>query len=219
MRHLRTANYHQPGSSSCLVLLHYDTLAGIARGEIQLAFRRWKRPTVRSGGTLLTGAGKLQIGKVSTVRLESITPGEAELAGYSSVEALVSELNRQAAGDVYRIEVLSLREDPRIALRQAPLSASDLSDLRARLTRLDSVPPNGPWTRRVLEAIRDYPGLRAADLCKVVGQDRHPFKANVRELKNLGLTISGEVGYSLSPRGAGYLSTLASTDGEISPDA
>lgn len=191
------------------MLLDSETLAAIARGEIQLAFRRWKRPTVRSRGTLLTGAGQLQIGNVSTVRLESITQREAELAGYSTLTALVSELNRRAEGDVYRIEVLSLREDPRIALRQTALSASDLDSLQARLIRLDRAAPDGPWTRRVLEAIRDHPGLRAADLCKAVGQDRDPFKANVRKLKNLGLTISLEVGYSLSPRGAAYLDTLA----------
>ena len=190
------------------MLLDHETLAGIARGDIQLAFRRWNRPTVRSGGTLLTGAGQLQIGKVSRVRLDSITPREAELAGYSTPEALVSELNRRAEGDVYRIEVLSLREDPRIALRQAPLSASDLDDLRARLTRLDGAAPDGPWTRTVLQAIRDHPGLRAADLCRLVGQERPAFKANVRKLKNLGLTISLEVGYRLSPRGAAYLDTL-----------
>lgn len=192
------------------MLLDSETLAGIARGEIQLAFRRWKRPTVRSGGTLLTGAGQLQIGSVSAVRLESITLREAELAGYSSLKTLVAELNRLPEGDVYRIEVLSLREDPRIALREAPLSASDLDNLRARLTRLDRAASDGPWTRRTLEAIRDYPGRRAADLCKVVRQDRDPFKTNVRKLKNLGLTISLEVGYRLSARGAAYLSTLAS---------
>ena len=191
------------------MLLDNRTLTGIEQGRIQLAFRRWKRPTVRSGGTLLTGAGQLQIGSVSTVRLESITSREAELAGYTSLQALKTELNRRSEGDIYRIEVLGLRKDPRIALRQAPLSDSDLTSLQSRLARLDGAAPDGAWTHRVLVAIRDHPGLRAADLCKLVGQDRDPFKARVRKLKNLGLTVSREIGYSLSPRGEAYLRTLA----------
>jgi hypothetical protein len=192
------------------MLLRSETLARIARGEIRLVFRRWKRPTVRSGGTLLTGAGQLQIGNVSTVRPDSITAREAELAGYSTLNALVSELNRRTEGKVYRVEVHSLSDDPRIALRETALSVADLETLRARLARLDRAAPNGAWTRSVLEIIRDHRALRAADLCTLVGQDRDAFKANVRKLKNLGLTVSLEVGYSLSPRGAAYLATLAS---------
>ena len=200
------------------MLLNSQTLAGIARGDVRLAFRRWKRPTVRSDGTLLTGAGQLRLGKVSAVPLESITSEDATLAGYSTLQALLSELNTRTEGEVYRIEVLSLRDDPRVALRQAPLSASDRHALHARLTRLDSAAPDGPWTRRVLEAIRDHPGLRAASLCKLVGQDRVPFKTNVRKLKNLGLTISLEVGYNLSPRGVEYLNSTAPIGGAIGPD-
>ena len=38
------------------------------------------------------------------------------------------------------------------------------------------------------------------------GRETQPFKLDVRKLKNLGLTISLEVGYRLSPRGEAYLS-------------
>lgn len=53
--------------------------------------------------------------------------------------------------------------------------------------------------------IRDHPAVRAADLCRLVGQERDRFKPDVRKLKNLGLTISLEIGYRLSPRGETYL--------------
>jgi hypothetical protein len=43
-----------------------------------------------------------------------------------------------------------------------------------------------------------------------VGQERLPFKANVRKLKRLGLTISLETGYRLSPRGEAYLTVVES---------
>lgn len=190
------------------MLLDNATLARIARGEVRLAFRRWKRPTVRSGGTLLTGAGQLQIGQVTVVEPESITNAEAELAGFSDRSDLIAMLDSRADGRVYRVELLALGADPRIALRTTPLSSADAEVLRGRLTRYDTAAPTGAWTRRTLEVIRDRPGIRAADLCKLVDQERDIFKTNVRKLKGLGLTESLEVGYRLSPRGVAYLAAL-----------
>jgi hypothetical protein len=40
-------------------------------------------------------------------------------------------------------------------------------------------------------------------------QDKLTFKANVRKLKSLGLTVSLEVGYRLSPRGRALLESEA----------
>jgi ribosomal protein S19E (S16A) len=40
------------------------------------------------------------------------------------------------------------------------------------------------------------------------GRERHPFKTDVRKLKELGLTESLEVGYRLSPRGQALLERL-----------
>lgn len=187
------------------MLLRRDTLDGIARGEISLAFRRWRRPTVRSGGTLLTGSGKLQIGAVTVVHLDDITVEEARRAGFDSREAVLAELARPGDGDLYRIELGRIEADPRIALRETSLDSREAQELHARLARLDRASPVGPWTIMTLQAIRDNPGLRAGDMCRQVGQDRDRFKPNVRKLKNLGLTISLEVGYRLSPRGAAYL--------------
>jgi len=187
------------------MLLDRDILARIARGEVSLAFRRWRRPTVRSGGTLLTSAGRLDIGAVAVVGIDSVTPEEASLAGYPSRTALLSELNRRPEGEIYRIELGALRPDPRVALRKAPLDRRQAAELRQRLNRLDAASTDGPWTLKTLQVIRDHPEVRAADLCGLVGQERDRFKPNVRKLKNLGLTISLEVGYRLSPRGESYL--------------
>jgi hypothetical protein len=43
--------------------------------------------------------------------------------------------------------------------------------------------------------------VRAGDLAAAAGRERHPFKTDVRKLKELGLTESLEVGYRLSPPG------------------
>jgi biotin operon repressor len=42
-------------------------------------------------------------------------------------------------------------------------------------------------------------------LAQTLGWDRPEFKVHVRRLKALGLTISLDVGYRLSPRGQAYL--------------
>jgi hypothetical protein len=109
-------------------------------------------------------------------------------AGYASRERLVSEVNRRSEG-IYRIELGALRPDPRIAVREAAAPTdSQIQDILDRLHRLDSRASGGAWTLRTLDVIRRNPGLRAADLCRLMGQDKRPFKVNVRKLKNLGLT-------------------------------
>ena len=187
------------------MLLDRDTLDRIARGEVTVAFRRWRRPTVRSGGTLLTGAGQLQIGNVAIVEVGDISAEDAARAGYNSKNELLRELNRRPEGEVYRIELGAILADPRVALREAAPDAEQISALRKRLDRMDAASPDGPWTLKTLAAIRDHPGLRAGDLCHLVGQERPRFKPNVRKLKAMGLTISLEVGYRLSPRGEALL--------------
>jgi Mn-dependent DtxR family transcriptional regulator len=57
----------------------------------------------------------------------------------------------------------------------------------------------------VLRLIAERPGVRAGDLAASLGRDQPSFKLDVRKLKKLGLTISLEVGYALSPRGQAYL--------------
>ena len=56
-----------------------------------------------------------------------------------------------------------------------------------------------------LALIAERPAVRAGDLAESLGRERLSFKADVRKLKNLGLTLSLEIGYRLSPRGEAYL--------------
>jgi hypothetical protein len=181
-------------------------LDGIRDGRITLAFRRWRRPTVRSGGTLLTAVGQLEIGAVERFDVQRITEKDARRAGYDALASLRAELGARSEGDVYRIEIGALRADPRRALRESPLTdAAALRDLRDRLGRMDARSSLGPWTIRTLELIRARPGVRAGDLCRELGQEKDVFKDNVRKLKALGLTESLTVGYRISPRGDALL--------------
>ena len=188
------------------MLFRQKFLDGIRDGTITLAFRRWRRPSVRSGGTLLTAAGQLSITSVDEVALTRISQADARRAGYTSREALLAELRARDEGKVYRIELGALRVDPRVALRKsASLSETECDGIARRLRRLDTRSPHGPWTRATLDLIRSRPGVRAGDLCRLVGLDLPPFKLNVRRLKTLGLTESLEVGYRLSPRGTLFM--------------
>lgn len=187
------------------MLIRASTLHGIRLGRVTVAFRRWRRPTVRTGGTLLTAAGLLQIRRVVPVDVDDITAADARRAGAVSRDALVAELDARPGGEIYRIEFGRLEADPRVAIRETRLSdAEERARVLARLDRMDAAAPE-PWTMQVLAAIAAHPGERAADLCRRVGQAPEVFKPNVRKLKALGLTDSLEVGYRLSPRGRDLL--------------
>ena len=95
-------------------------------------------------------------------------------------------------------------DDPRVALRETPATGDELTTLRAALARLDRAAPE-PWTRRVLQAVSDHEELVARELAPLVGMERDLFKRRVRRLKDLGLTISLDVGYRVSPRGRAFL--------------
>lgn len=182
---------------------------GIRRGEIDLAFRQWKRPTVREGGTLQSAAGLLSIDRVDVVEAGAITGAEAKRAGYETLEQLLASIPPEPGRTLYRIEFSLAGEDPRLALREmAELSDDDIGGLRGRLERLDRASKTGPWTRAVLELIRDNEAVRAGDLAPKLGRETLPFKADVRKLKNLGLTESLGTGYRISPRGQALLKVL-----------
>jgi hypothetical protein len=190
------------------MLLKMSILQKIAAGEIQLAFRRWKRPSVRGGGTLKTAIGVLAIESVRTISESRITNEEARRAGYASRAELLDELNARD-GDLYRVEVRYAGADPRVALREsAALGAAEVTELRRRLDRFDAASRAKPWTRAVLRLIESRPATLAATLAEELCQEKLAFKRNVRKLKELGLTESLEIGYRLSPRGRALLKRL-----------
>lgn len=190
------------------MLFRQAALDGIQAGAIRLAFRRWRRPTVRAGGTLLTPVGQLEIGTVTRVTAIEISEADAQLAGYADRAQLLADLDRRAEGSIYRIEIARLLPDPRLALRETVPTELDITALIARLARLDARSPVGPWTTRVLELIAAQPAVCAGNLARQFGLEKEAFKTNVRKLKSLGLTESLEIGYRLSSRGVAVLSAL-----------
>jgi hypothetical protein len=191
------------------VLLNRATAEGIARGEVSLVLRRWDRARVKPGGTQRTIAGTIRIDGVQQRPPDHrVTAKQARAAGFPDAAAAQAELDRRPAEHTYLITVSFAGDDERPVLAaDDALSEADIAAITARLDRLDAASDSGPWTKRYLRLIADNEAVRAPDLAAGEGLDVPRFKRRVRRLKELGLTISLDVGYRLSPRGRAFLGT------------
>ena len=214
------------------MLLRMDVLARIVAGEIDLVYRLWRKPTVKAGGRLRTAMGELGIDAVDEIDPASITDADAARAGFLSADEARASLEprpvRQsvrgpvgkASGDSgsargrtakpdetsrpYRVTVHFAGADTRAALRD-DAGATAVASVIAKLDAMDTRSTRGPWTRDTLALIEQWPGRRAPELAEMAALETPVFKTDVRKLKELGLTISLTVGYTLSTRGRAVL--------------
>lgn len=191
--------------------------ARIAAGEVTLTFRRWRSPQARVGGRYRVGGGAVQVQDVRPIAPTEITAADAQAAGHDSPAGALAEIERQRRrgahpdAPLYRVafRYAGAHVDPRKQLAaDDALSAEELDDLVGRLAKMDARSQRGAWTHATIAAIAAQPGRRAGDLAAAVGCETAKYKADVRKLKALGLTISLEVGYQLSPRGEVVLAAL-----------
>jgi len=186
----------------------------VAAGEITVTWRLWKYPHVKAGGVYATGFGFVGIEDVRRVRVSEVTDTDARAVGLEDAPALV-ELARSHTGanvtqdtTLYRVQFRYLGEvDPR-----PPRPLPSLDQVAERLDRLDRASSRGPWTLQTLRLIEGNPRVVARRLAAQIGWDTPDFKAHVRKLKALGLTISCEIGYELSESGQSYLDARAGDD-------
>jgi hypothetical protein len=196
------------------VLFTRDDLDGVAAGRITVAIRRWRRPTVKAGGTLTTPVGVLDIDEVRRIEASDLTDVDARAAGFDGRDDALASPHLRRDGDLHLVRFALAGEDPRIALRERDdLPDEELADVLERLHRMDTRSSRGAWTAGTLRTIDARPGVRAADLAAEAGIETKPFKTDVRKLKALGLTESLEVGYRLSPRGRAVLAALDARSG------
>jgi biotin operon repressor len=160
------------------MLFRAALLDRIKAGEVTLAFRRWRRPTVKAGGRLRTAIGELTIDTLDTCTADVISEADARAAGFATRAGLLAELDARQEGDIYRIAFRFDRGS------------------------------GGAWTRPVLNHIALHEGQPAADIASAFGVEKAALKQNIRKLKELGLTESLETGYRLSPRGKALLGAL-----------
>jgi hypothetical protein len=177
---------------------------GLADGAITIALRRWKRPTVKEGGTLQSPGGVLGIDEVTIIEPDELTDDDALAAGYQSRQEALGDLRPD--GDLYRIRFHRIGDDPRMALRRRnDLDNEDVAEVLGVLGRLS-------WAIPTLRLIAERPEIVSTELAASVGIDRAPFKRRVQRLKTLGLTESLDVGYRLSPRGQALLAHIDAPD-------
>lgn len=187
-------------------------LNGIKSGRITLAFRRWQKAAVKIGSLLHTSIGLVEIRTIEIVNEKDITNKEALDAGFTDKKQLLKSLSRNNRGTIFKIAVGYHSADPRIKLReQTELSEQQFVDLKKKLDRLDNYSKKGDWVEIILTTIKDNPNLHAAGIAKLTGFEKEWLKLNIRKLKNLGLTISHNLGYKLSPFGNQLLKKLLLT--------
>lgn len=183
----------------------------IARGEITRTIRRWRRPQARVGGRYRLGrSGTIEVDSVAAIEEETLSEDDASRSGFADRAALRVALPPRADTTLYRIDFhyVGIVADPRVALAaDQELDQDQLAELTGRLEAMDTR-SRRPWTRATLQQIADHPATVSHTLAAAIGFETPPFKANVRKLKALGLTISLETGYELSPRGRRLLTHL-----------
>lgn len=190
------------------MLIKDEVVERIKSGEITVLFRRWSRPGAKAGGTQMTQGGVVGIDSVEVVDESALTDDDARGAGYSSRQHLVDALSYRD-DPIYRIRVHWAGEDPRIALRETDdLSVNELTEIVAKLEKMDRSSKGGSWTRSYLEVIGEMPATYSGLLANFLGIPQAEFKPKVRKLKALGLTESLEVGYRLSLRGEKVLDAM-----------
>lgn len=186
------------------MLFRQDILKGIAAGRVTLAFRRWRRSPPADGSTLRSPIGVLKLTRVTAIDESDITPRDVRRTGMT-LAALRSSISGE--GTLLRIELARAGDDPRIALRKRVPARAELAAIVERLDRKDAA-SSVPWTRRYLQLIGECPGVVSHVLAARAKIETLTFKRRVRQLKELGLTESLEVGYRLSPRGQAVLDQL-----------
>ena len=195
------------------MLFKKDQLEGIRNGMVTKAYRKWQRPRVKTGTVLHTYIGLVEVLKIIPIDPKALKDSDAKAAGFEQVSHLQEALNRYGSGQVYEIDVIYRGEDPRIAMRNHDtLSKDELTAIMVKLERYDKYSKTGPWTEKILTLIQGNPKVRALDLATRIGVEKDWLKINVRKLKNLGLTVSHGVGYSISPRGAKILKHLLQSE-------
>jgi len=193
------------------MLLNAKHLEGIASGKIKLAFRKWKKPTVKTGGRLRTRIGVLAIQAVDRISEKEISDRDAKLAGFKSKADLLQDL-KSRDGLLYRIRLSLAGPDERTVLRtKRAISNVEWVELKEKLDRLDAHGIHGPWVIDFLSVVSLNPGVLSTTLASSIGLERKWFKEHMRKLKELGLTESLGIGYRISPRGETVLKRLKSS--------
>ena len=95
----------------------------VARGEVTVTFRRWKRRQAITGNRYRTPKAIIEADAVDVITVDDITDADARAGGYRSSSALIADLRGSADLDLYRIRFHVVDEpDPRASSPATPPS-------------------------------------------------------------------------------------------------
>ncbi len=194
-----------PGTDS--VLFKREFHQAIKSGAITVTYRAWQRVRVKVGNRYrLDPDGVLEVDEVREMPVAEITEAAARGCGFASRDGLIRQLIPVGAGDcatVFEVRFRYLHDPRAVAVDvSADVTEDALRGLSTRLRNMDARSRCGPWTGATLALIDANPRVAASHLAPRLGLETAPFKRNVRRLKGLGLTISHDVGYTLTSLGA-----------------
>lgn len=179
---------------------------GIQDGTITVSYRYWKRPQAVAGNTYkINPIGHIRMLSVTTP--EAVTRQDLPRTGFLSLSDLSEFLEQRGTAErrLYRLEFVYLGHRADLEPdRQGTDAVEELEQLDRLLTKKDQN-SGFAWTRPTLQLIGEMPGASSAVLASILERDRAALKKDVRKLKQLGLTVSLEVGYQLSAKGLSYL--------------
>jgi len=183
---------------------------GIRNGSVTLTFRAWKSSRVKLGNQYRFGPEEgVEVGAVDEVVVSAIDDEEARRSGFGSASDLRTFLMKHSPEAVtpkstlFRVSFHYVQISDEVS--QADLS---LAEIQGKLEKMDRLSKHGPWTKQTLEIIAQNPRTAASKLAPMLGRETPAFKADVRKLKKLGLTVSFEIGYELTSLGKALYSDL-----------
>lgn len=183
---------------------------GIVNGDVTLTFRRWTKPLVRPGTRYrVHPIGVVVVDAIDETEMTSLGEEDAVRAGFSDLdemrEYIAAAPTSRTDDGIYRVAFHYGGEDDRVdgALDRS-VSADEARETARKLDAMDRR-ASRPWTRAALDLIARNPRVAASKLASRMQMEKAEFKASVVKLKKLGLTMSFEVGYEISPRGRAFL--------------
>jgi hypothetical protein len=183
-------------------------LERVAAGELTVTWRLWKYAHVKVGRAYPAGHGAVVIDDVRRVRAGDVTDADAMEVGLLDKRSLLDLVRGHKRARISAATILH-----RVAFHYVPEPPPrrpelPLPEIAKRLARLDAASPRGPWTLAALRLVEENPGVVARELAGEMGLPTLDFKAQVRKLKALGLTVSLPVGYELSELGQTCLDSI-----------
>ena len=184
------------------MLFKQKHLEGIKAGTVTLAFRKWKSTQLKRGSLLKTDVGIVEITDIAIINEPHINEIDAQKAGFINLESLMKSIYSAEIGKIYKIHVRFLKETQAKKIKEKiSLSQSEIDSYKAKLLQMDKYARNGFWTKDILTSIKDNPKLSATQLSLKTGKTKEWLTQSIRKLKNIGLTVSLDPGYDLTPTG------------------